>query len=88
MHDVTGPVPDIATLPGVNGQCSATVTDVPTATDNCSGDGIQGTTSDALIYNTQGDFLVTWTYTDDDNNPTTQTQAVHVHDTQNSNDHL
>src|SRR2546427_5111231 len=46
ITDVTAPVPDVANLPDVTGECSATAT-VPTAMDNCIGP-VTGTTSDAL----------------------------------------
>src|SRR5437879_12246938 len=60
---MTAPVADVASLPTVTGQCSATVPAAPTATDNCVG-SVTGTTSDALSYTAQGAFTVTWTYDD------------------------
>ncbi|MEZ4931800.1 MAG: hypothetical protein R2788_06755 [Saprospiraceae bacterium] len=79
VDDVTAPVPDVATLSDVTGECSATVTRAPTATDNCSG-AIIGTTTDPLTYNTQGTFTITWTYDDGNGNISTQTQTVIVDD--------
>jgi len=79
VNDNTAPVPDVTTLQTINGQCSATVSSVPTATDNCTG-GITGTTSDPLFYTTQGNYTVTWTYDDGNGNTTTQTQTVVVND--------
>ena len=60
VDDVTPPVPDLANLPDVTGECSATITVTPTATDNCEGT-IIGTTTDPLTYEEQGTFMVTWT---------------------------
>jgi hypothetical protein len=78
VTDNEKPVPVIAELPAINGQCSATVT-VPTATDNCAGT-VTATTSDPLVYNEQGTYTITWTYTDTHNNTETQTQTVIVKD--------
>ncbi|WP_411768944.1 hypothetical protein, partial [Winogradskyella sp. A3E31] len=50
--DTQAPTPDLASLPIVNGQCSASVS-APTATDNCAG-AITGTTSDPTSYSAQG----------------------------------
>ena len=72
-------IANVASLPTVTGQCSATVT-APTATDACAGT-ITGTTTDALTYNAQGTFTVTWTYNDGNGNTSTQTQTVVVDDT-------
>ena len=79
VDDVTAPVPDVATLPDVTGECSATVTGTPTATDNCEG-AIVGTTTDPLTYSTQGTFTVTWSFDDGNGNISTQTQTVIVDD--------
>lgn len=75
--DLTAPVPDASSLSTVTGQCTATVTAVPTATDNCVG-SVNGTTSDPLTYNTPGTYNVTWTYDDGSGNTSTQTQQVVV----------
>ena len=79
VDDTTDPVPDVANLPTVTGQCGASVTP-PTATDNCAG-SITGTTNDPLSYNSQGTFYITWTYDDGNGNSETQTQTVIVDDT-------
>ena len=76
VDDTIAPVANVASLPTVTGQCSATVT-APTATDACAGT-ITGTTTDALTYNTQGSYTVTWTYNDGNGNTSTQTQSVVV----------
>ena len=79
VEDHEGPSPDISLLPDVTGECSATVTDTPTATDACEGT-IFATTADALTYSAQGTYTVTWTYTDSKGNSTNQTQKVIVND--------
>src|SRR5882724_1682169 len=79
VQDTLAPVPNVASLPDVTGQCSATVT-APTATDACAG-VITATTSDPLTYTAQGDYVVLWTYSDGNGNSITQTQSVKVHDT-------
>ncbi|MFC4511297.1 hypothetical protein ACFO28_13360, partial [Flavobacterium buctense] len=71
--------PTTPTLADVTGQCSATVTP-PTTTDACAGT-ITGTTTDALTYNTQGTFVITWTFNDGNGNSTTATQNVIIDNT-------
>jgi len=78
--DETAPVPDAPALPDVVGECSATVTSAPTATDNCAG-SITGTTTDPLEYTQQGIYTITWSFDDGNGNVATQTQAVVVQDT-------
>jgi hypothetical protein len=80
VKDITKPVPTLATLPDVTGECSATISSAPTATDNCTG-VITGTTADKLTYTTQGEHIVTWSYDDGHGNITTQTQKIIVRDT-------
>ncbi|MFT3910967.1 MAG: T9SS type A sorting domain-containing protein [Ferruginibacter sp.] len=79
VNDEEGPTPDLGVLPDATGECSVTVTDVPTATDACDG-AIIGTTTDLLTYNTQGTFTITWSFTDLKGNTTTQDQTVIVND--------
>ncbi|WP_425237271.1 FG-GAP-like repeat-containing protein [Ulvibacterium sp.] len=76
---IAPPIPDMASLPEVRGECSATVTAVPTATDNCAGTVI-GTTDDPLEYDRPGTFTVTWTYDTGNGNTSTQMQNVIVED--------
>lgn len=75
--DNLAPVPDIASLPTLELSTPATVTTVPTATDNCRG-SIQGTTSDPLTYNTPGTYTITWAYDDQNGHVVYQNQQVHV----------
>ncbi|HEX5706957.1 MAG TPA: HYR domain-containing protein [Pyrinomonadaceae bacterium] len=79
--DNVAPVPDVATLPTVTGECSATITGPPpTATDNCAGSDIEGTPLDPLTYNTPGTHIVRWQFTDNANNSSIQNQTVIVTD--------
>jgi hypothetical protein len=80
VKDVTKPVPNVASLPDVTGECSAAIPSAPTATDNCAG-SITGTTTDPLAYTEQGTFTVTWHYSDGHGNESTQTQTEIVTDT-------
>ncbi len=70
--------PTTPVLADITGDCSATAT-APTTTDNCGGT-ITGTTTDPLIYNTQGAFIITWTFDDGNGNTATATQNVIVDD--------
>jgi hypothetical protein len=81
VFDNTAPVPVVSNLPVINGQCSASVTTVPTATDDCAGT-INGQTTDPLSYTAQGTYTITWTYNDGNGNTSSQTQTVIVADTQ------
>ncbi|MFD2162216.1 fibronectin type III domain-containing protein [Paradesertivirga mongoliensis] len=78
ISDATKPVPDIAELPQVNGECSVTVT-APTATDACAGK-LTASTNHPLTYNQQGTYTITWTFDDGNGNTTTQNQSVVVKD--------
>jgi VWFA-related protein len=79
IHDATPPVPDVATLPDITGECSVMVTTVPTATDGCSG-RITANLPDSLQFTTQGTRQITWTYTDAQGNDVSQVQRVIVRD--------
>ncbi|GAA4318703.1 hypothetical protein GCM10023184_03070 [Flaviaesturariibacter amylovorans] len=78
VEDRTAPVPTVATLPVLNGECSVTAV-APTATDNCAGT-VTATTTNPLTYTQQGTYTITWTYADTDGNSSTQTQQVVVKD--------
>ncbi len=77
VDDVTAPVPDLASLPVLYGQCTVDMPAAPTATDNC-GSVITGTTSTVFPI---GNTIVTWTFDDGNGNVSTQTQEVIVDDT-------
>lgn len=76
INDNTPPVPDLATLPNVLGECSVTSLTNPSATDNCSAVLV---TSDAVLPITTS-TTITWSYTDNDGNVATQTQNVVIDD--------
>ncbi|PWL24150.1 MAG: hypothetical protein DCO96_15280, partial [Fluviicola sp. XM-24bin1] len=76
IDDVTAPV--VPTLADLTDECSVTAT-APTTTDNCVGT-VTGTTTDPLTYNTQGTFVITWTFDDGNGNTSTATQNVIVND--------
>src|SRR5690606_18104367 len=71
-------LPNTPTLADVTGECTATAT-IPTTTDNC-GASITGTTTDPLTYNTQGSFIITWTFDDGNGNSITVGQNVIIDD--------
>lgn len=83
IADTSGPTPDLEVLPDLTGQCEVIgfgIMTTPTATDNCGGEAL--VTSDAEFpYSGQGTYAITWTYTDDKGNTTTQIQNVIVEDT-------
>jgi hypothetical protein len=79
VKDVIAPKPVVTNLPTISGQCSATVSSVPTAKDNCKGI-INGTTANPLTYTVQGTYTIVWTYNDGNGNITTQNQTVIVKD--------
>ncbi len=77
--DSLPPVADVMQLPVVVGNCDVVITDIPTATDDCSG-AIVGTTTDSLNYDEQGTYMITWTYTDENGNSSVQLQPVIIAD--------
>ncbi len=79
VKDTIAPVPTVATLPTIKGECSAMAVAAPTATDNCAGT-ITATTLNPTSYTTQGTYTITWTYADGNGNSTIQTQTVIVKD--------
>jgi glutamine cyclotransferase len=78
VADNTAPIPDLQTLPQLNGECFVNVTNYPTATDNCQG-LIVGST-DSLVFLTPGTRVITWHYTDGSGNTATQQQTIVVAD--------
>jgi hypothetical protein len=81
IQDTGVPAPDVTNLPDVTGECSVTVSTVPTASDGCGGATINGTTTDPLTYNVVGTYTITWTYDDGNGNVSSQPQTVIVTDT-------
>lgn len=80
--ETEAPIPDASTLDNITGECSVTVSETPTSTDNCSGT-ITGTTTDPLQYAEQGTYTITWTYDDGNGNTSTQEQTVIISDDTN-----
>ncbi|MFA6059524.1 MAG: T9SS type A sorting domain-containing protein [Taibaiella sp.] len=77
LHTYNKPIPDSITLSDVYAPCSVTLS-APTATvDSIT---ITATTNDSLSYSTQGNFTVTWIYTNG-YSIITQTQHVTIEDT-------
>src|SRR5690606_25806418 len=74
VHDISAPVPDVATLPTETFSCETTPT-APTASDNCAGT-VVGVSDLVLPITSFGPTTITWTFTDDCGNVTTQTQNV------------
>jgi hypothetical protein len=79
VSDNAPPVPTLASLPTVSGECSAAVTVAPTATDNCTGT-ITGVTNDATSYSAQGTYTIHWRFSDGNGNTSYQDQTVIVKD--------
>ena len=77
--DVIAPTPDAEELETITAACSATITEIPTATDNYEG-SIIGATTDPLTYSKQGTYNITWTFDDGNGNITTQLQEVVISD--------
>ncbi|WP_343762902.1 HYR domain-containing protein [Gangjinia marincola] len=80
VDDTLSPVADIPALPTIVGECSVTITQFPTATDNCAG-SITATTQDAVAYDLPGSYVITWDYDDGNGNVSSQTQNVIIEDT-------
>ena len=76
VNDTESPV--APTLANISGECSATAV-APTTTDNCAGT-ITGSTTDPLIYSTQGTHVIHWTFDDNNGNAITVNQNVIIDD--------
>ena len=74
--DIDAPIADITTLTEITSNCDVTPT-AATATDNCSGT-LTGVSDVPFPITALGTTLVTWTYTDDCGNVSTQTQDVTI----------
>lgn len=77
IGDIEKPVPDIAILPIINGDCTTSITVIPTATDACAGI-INGTTTNPLSYSLPGTYTIVWNYNDGNGNSSTQNQTVTI----------
>ncbi|HBV14833.1 T9SS type B sorting domain-containing protein [Chryseobacterium carnipullorum] len=81
VGDILAPVPDIAILPTITGDCHTVITSFPTATDHCAG-AITATTPDPLSYSVPGTYTIHWNYNDGNGNIFTQNQTVTVNPVQ------
>ena len=77
IGDIQTPIPDIATLPTITGDCNTIITTIPTATDNCDGT-IRATTTSPLSYISPGTYTVIWKYNDGNGNVATQNQTITI----------
>lgn len=77
VGDNIAPVPNLATLPNITGDCHTTISTIPTATDNCAGT-ITATTTDPLSYSIPGTYVIHWTYNDGNGNISAQNQNITV----------
>lgn len=100
VNDTTAPVPALAQLPTLTGECSVTagvpvVIDPPGPTPphtvidlpkatDNCGGSISASTTDERTYTAAGTYVVNWTYTDGDGNVSTQQQTVIVTGDDNS----
>ncbi len=78
VADHQAPVPSVASLPVLTGECSVKAT-APQALDNCAG-LLTAATAQPLEYNQQGSYTITWRYNDGNGNVTEQQQQVVVRD--------
>jgi gliding motility-associated-like protein len=74
IGDTTKPIPDVAILPTITGDCNITIS-APTATDNCSGN-IVGTTTTQLNTLPSGSHTIVWSYNDGNGNIEIQNQTI------------
>jgi len=78
VNDQQGPVPDVASLPVLKGDCAVSVNSAPTAFDVCDGQTVVGQTDDPLTYSTPGTHTINWAFQDVLGNTTYQTQTLIV----------
>jgi hypothetical protein len=76
VNDIVAPLADDNVLATLSDLCSVTP-QAPTATDNCVG-SVVGTPDVTFPITALGMTTVTWTYTDDCGNQSTQTQDVNI----------
>ena len=77
IGDIEPPIPNLATLPTITGDCHTIITIIPTATDVCAGT-ITATTTSHLSYNLPGTYTIVWDYDDGNNNISHQNQTVTI----------
>jgi PKD repeat protein len=79
IEDTSAPTPEAETLTAVAAACEVTELTTPTASDNCGGE-VTVTHNATLPITAQGTTTITWTYTDQQGNSSTQTQEVIIKD--------
>lgn len=77
IEDTQKPIPTLATLPTITGDCHTQITTIPTATDACAG-VITATTASPLRYTLPGTYTIVWNYDDGNGNSITQNQTVNI----------
>ncbi len=75
VEDNQPPVPNLATLPTIAGDCKTQITTIPTATDACAG-AITATTTSPISYSLPGTYTIVWNYNDGNGNSVLQNQTV------------
>jgi gliding motility-associated-like protein len=77
IEDNVGPVVDPATIQPISADCQIVAFTTPTATDNCG--GIVTATHDAVLpITTPGNYVINWTFTDENGNVTVESQNATV----------
>ncbi len=79
IQDTISPVPNLESLPDVHAECEIDSVTAPTATDNCSGT-IKGETSAVFPVTLQGITTITWLFSDESGNVSSQTQNLIIED--------
>jgi uncharacterized delta-60 repeat protein len=74
--DTTAPLALLSPLPLITATCDTSLT-APQGHDYCDG-LLTATTSDPIIYDSVGTYTLTWVYTDQAGNSSTQSQTVHI----------
>ena len=77
VGDTVAPIPNLATLPTITGDCHTIITTIPTANDSCAG-AIMATTTSPLSYSLTGTYTIVWGYDDGNGNMSSQNQTVTI----------
>jgi gliding motility-associated-like protein len=75
IGDIQPPVPNLASLQTITGDCNTSITTIPSATDTCTG-VVTGTTTSPLFYTLPGTYTIVWNYQDGNGNSVTQEQKI------------
>ena len=76
ISDAIAPVPEVPSLAALTGECMVNMPTAPLAMDNCDTGTITGITT--TIFPVTSTSVITWTFTDEAGNGTTQTQQVTI----------